>query len=119
MTRWQNAGLPLARIAEWTVHELDRHRQDPDLVVLDVRSDEEFAKGFVPGAQHIYAPHLAERLGDLDRSKTIATYCGSGYRASIAASLLQKYGFQKVVNVPGSWAAWQAARLPVEGHDRA
>jgi hydroxyacylglutathione hydrolase len=114
MTRWQNAGLPLARITEWTVHELDRHRRDPDLIVLDVRSDEEFAKGFVPGARHIYVPHLREHLDDLDRSKTIATYCGSGYRASIASSILQKHGFQNLVNIPGSWAAWQAARLPVE-----
>jgi rhodanese-related sulfurtransferase len=102
-------------ITEWTVHELDRHRQDPDLIVLDVRSDEEFAKGAVPGARHIYVPHLAECLDDLDRSKAIATYCGSGYRASIAASVLQKNGFQKLANIPGSWRAWQAARLPVEG----
>ena len=39
---------------------------------------------------------------------------GSGDRASIAASLLQKHGFEKVVNVPGSWNAWTAAKLVVE-----
>jgi hydroxyacylglutathione hydrolase len=114
MTRWQNAGLPLARVTEWTVHELDRHRQDPDLVVLDVRGEEEFANGFVPGARHIYVPHLEERVGELDRNKAIATYCGSGYRASIAASLLQKHGFKTVINIPGSWTAWRAADLAVE-----
>jgi hydroxyacylglutathione hydrolase len=120
MTRWQNAGLPLARITQWSVHELDRHRQDPDLIVLDVRSDEEFANGAVPGARHIYLPHLAECLDDLDRSKTITAYCDTGYRASIAASVLQKNGFQKLANVPGSWTAWQTARLPVEHrHDHA
>ncbi|MGA9380239.1 MAG: rhodanese-like domain-containing protein [Phormidium sp.] len=71
-------------------------------------------KGFVPGVQHIFVAHLAENLDKLDRSKTIATYCGTGYRASIAASLLQKNGFENVINIPGSWTAWKGAQLPVE-----
>ncbi|PLZ90989.1 hypothetical protein CEN45_01430 [Fischerella thermalis CCMEE 5198] len=50
---------------------------------------------------------------DPRRDQAIATYCGTGYRASIAASLLQKRGFEKVINVPGSWIAWKAAGLPV------
>lgn len=115
MTSWQNAGLPLQRIPEWTVHELEERRGDPAVVVLDVRSDGEFAKGRVPGARHLYVPHLAEQLDALDRAKTIVTYCGSGYRASIAASVLQRHGFEDVVNIPGSWQAWKAAGLPVEG----
>ncbi|GAC1469380.1 MAG: hypothetical protein NVSMB70_14500 [Chamaesiphon sp.] len=82
--------------------------------VLDVRGDDEFKNGNVPGAKHIYVPHLEEHLDELDKNQTIATYCGSGYRASIAASLLQKHGFEKVVNVPGSWNAWTAAKLPVQ-----
>ncbi|MFP5406579.1 MAG: rhodanese-like domain-containing protein, partial [Gammaproteobacteria bacterium] len=115
MTRWQNAAMPLRRVEEWTVRELDRRRQEPDVVVLDVRSDGEAAKGRVPGARHIYLPHLEENLGELDRTRTIATYCGSGYRASIAASVLARNGFAKVANIPGSWQAWRAAGLPVEG----
>lgn len=114
MTDWQNAGLPLGHIDEWSVHELDRRRADAGVVVLDVRSDQEFDKGRVPAAQHIFLPTLQERLGEIDRSKIVATFCGSGYRASIAASLLKLNGFERVVNVPGSWTAWKAAGLPVE-----
>ncbi len=114
MTDWQNAGQPLARTEQWTVHELDARRTDPDLTVLDVRGEEEVAKGRIPGARHIFVPHLEERLDELDRSRTVAVYCGSGYRASIAASLLQRHGFEDVVNIPGSWTAWRAAGLPVE-----
>ena len=114
MTSWQNAGLGLSSVRQWTVHDLDRHRQDGDLVVLDVRSDEEWAEGHVPGARHIYVPHLEDRLGELDRGKAVATYCGTGFRASIAASLLKRNGFREVINVPGSWTAWKAAELPVE-----
>jgi hydroxyacylglutathione hydrolase len=114
MTSWQNAGFELAHVRQWTVHELDRHRQDEGLVVLDVRSDEEWAEGRVPGARHIYVPRLEEHLGEIDRGKAVVAYCGTGFRASIAASLLKRKGFHEAIIVPGSWTAWKAAKLPVE-----
>lgn len=114
MTDWQNAALPLNRLQEWTVHELNARREAPDVQVLDVRSPQEVAAGRVPGARHIFVAHLADRLNELDPDKTTVTYCGSGYRASIAASILKKAGFRDVANVPGSWMAWKAANLPVQ-----
>ncbi|WP_024510778.1 MBL fold metallo-hydrolase [Bradyrhizobium sp. ARR65] len=114
MTSWQNAGLALARTPQWTVHELEARRRDDDVLVLDVRSEEEWQRGHVPGARHIFVPHLERQAGRLARDKCIVTYCGTGYRASIAASLLQRHGFEHVANVPGSWTAWKAAGLPVE-----
>ncbi|MCA1992754.1 MAG: MBL fold metallo-hydrolase [Coleofasciculus sp. S288] len=118
MTSWQNAGLPLKHIGEWTVYELNQHKDDSNLTVLDVRTEGEYNKGCVPGAKHIFVPHLEEHLDELDRSQTIATYCGTGYRASLATSLLQKHGFENVINVPGSWTAWKAAKLPVQQSTR-
>jgi len=88
------------------------------LQILDVRSDGEWKRGHVPNAEHIYVAHLAENIEKLDKSKTVATYCGSGYRASIAASILKGAGFEKVINIPGSWNAWTKARLPVEKEER-
>lgn len=114
MTNWQTDGLPLQRITQMPVQELNEHLDRDKLTVLDVRSDQEFLNGAVPGSQHIYLPHLEENLSNLDHTKTVATYCGSGYRASIAASLLQKHGFASVVNIPGSWSAWKSSDLPVE-----
>lgn len=114
MQSWQNAGLPLAHVREWTVHELNDRKADPNLTVLDVRSHSEYESGCIPGAKHIFTPHLQEHLEELDKDRAIATYCGSGYRASIAASILQKNGFENVINIPGSWKAWKAANLPVE-----
>ncbi len=114
MTDWQNAGLPLASVGQWTVHELNRRREDPQVQVLDVRAPEEVEQGRVPGAHHAFVAHLPEGLERLDKDRTVATYCGSGYRASIAASILKREGFRHVVNVPGSWIAWQQHDLPVE-----
>ncbi|MCF6753524.1 MBL fold metallo-hydrolase [Pseudomonas stutzeri] len=116
MSDWQNAGLPLECVGEWTVHELDRRRGDPQVQVLDVRAPEELEQGRVPGAKHAFVAHLPRHLEQLDKSKIVATYCGSGYRASIAASILKRHGFSQVVNVPGSWAAWRKHDLPVAEH---
>lgn len=114
MTSWQNTGLRLKHLGEWTVQELNQHKDDPNVTVLDVQGDDEYEKGYVPGAEHIFVAHLEEHLDQLDRNQAIATYCGSGYQASIAAGLLQNYGFENVIDVPDSWTAWKVAKLPVQ-----
>ena len=113
MLDWQNVGLPFQRIGEMTVRELNQHKSDRDLTILDVRSDGEYKNGFIPGAKHVYVPHLEEHLGELDKDRQVVVYCATGYRASLAASILQKHGFERVSNVPG-WKAGKSAELPVE-----
>lgn len=115
MAAWQNAARPLATVEQWTVHDLEARRADRALQILDVRTPEEYEAGRVPGARNIYVPHLAERLDELDRERPVAVYCGTGYRASIGASVLAAAGFRRGANVPGSWTAWTSAKLPVEG----
>jgi hydroxyacylglutathione hydrolase len=114
MTAWQNAGQPLAAVAEWSVTELDAHRGEDGVVVLDVRTEAEFAKGHVPGARNVPLLKLKTEAPAIAQARRVVTFCGSGYRASIAASLLQQRGVAGVVNTPGSWLAWKAAGLPIE-----
>lgn len=113
MSAWENAGLPWQALRQLHVTEAARASQAQALELLDVRSPQEWQKGHAPGARHVFLPDLASRLDTLPRSRRIAVYCDSGYRASIAASLLQVKGFD-VANVPGSWQAWTACGLPVE-----
>jgi hydroxyacylglutathione hydrolase len=110
MASWQDAGKLLRALPQWPVQRL--HEELSRCTVLDVRSPEEWFKGHVPGAHHIFLPELPQRLGELPADKPLAVYCDSGYRASLGASLLQRHGFKQVASVPGSWQAWQAARLP-------
>lgn len=114
MTAWQNAGLPLQTLPQLSVQELARHREE--FQILDVRNDQEWNQGRIPGAQHHYVAEMRDGVNGalhLDRGKPTAVYCGSGYRASIAASLLQRAGFEAVYNVPGSMLAWRAADYEV------
>jgi hydroxyacylglutathione hydrolase len=116
MKAWDAVGFPLERIGQMSVHELNDRKSK--LQVVDVRSPGEWRKGHVPGARHIFVPELQKRIAELDSQKPTAVYCGSGYRASIATSILKPAGFDKIWNVPGSWEAWKKAKLPVEGTNR-
>jgi hydroxyacylglutathione hydrolase len=82
-------------------------------LLIDVRQATEFAAGHVPGAVPIFAGDLPERLDSLPRDRPIATICASGYRASVAASLLRADGFQRVAWVAGGIPTWESAGYPV------
>ena len=111
MSAWREAGRDFAQIPQISVHELKEAR---DITPLDVRKPDEWEGGHVPGATHAFLGELREKLDGLDRSAPYATYCASGFRASIASSLLAAHGFESIRNVPGSWKAWSAAGYPVE-----
>jgi hydroxyacylglutathione hydrolase len=115
MKAWQAAGFEQAAIRQMDVHELNK--RGATLQIVDVRSPREWKNGHVPGARHIFLPELRKRVAELDRARPTAVYCASGYRASIAASILKEEGFDDLWNVPGSWEAWKKAKLPVEGAD--
>lgn len=112
MTAWDNAGFPLEDVGQKTVHEI----KDPKtpLQIVDVRALGEWKEGHVPGATHIFLPELREKSIGLDKLQPIAVYCDSGYRASIATSILKQEGFTQVCNVPGSWQAWKSAKYPIQ-----
>lgn len=112
LSAWQNAGLELRTLRQMPVHEL--HEGGGEVQILDVRGPDEWSGGHIPGARHAFVPDVLERAGELRKERPVVTYCNSGYRASIAASLLQANGFLDVRNVPGSWQAWVKAGLPVE-----
>jgi rhodanese-related sulfurtransferase len=67
-----------------------------------------------PGSLHIYVGELPQRLGSVPRDRPVATYCDSGARAIVAASILQRSGYEHVEYFPGSFQAWTAHHFPVE-----
>lgn len=115
MKAWEMSGMPLEQMGVMSVHELREHQQAKSkLTILDVRSPDEWESGHIPGAQHCFIGDMRDRITGLDKEAPYATYCASGYRASIASSLMKSRGFKHVSNVPGSWSAWTAAGYPSE-----
>jgi len=110
LNAWATAGKPIQTLTQVPVHELrdmvGKNGSGPQ--ILDVRSEEEYQNGSIEGARHLFVPEVPDEATEiLDKTKPVITYCGSGYRASIAASVLQSRGFEDVRNVPGSWQAWK------------
>lgn len=114
MEQWDNKALPVSKLDQMSVHELSQAVPQGDLQIVDVRSPDEWQDGHVPNATYIFLPELEKKAKRLDKKKPVAVYCDSGYRASLAASILQRDGFSTVHNIPGSWKAWQAAEYAVE-----
>lgn len=109
MTAWEASGADYGVVPTLAASTLkQRYAQGEDFVLLDVRGIEEYKAGHLPDARHIYLGHLPDRLDELPQGVPIVTFCGSGKRAAIAASLLKRYGFDKVENCLGSMAACQA-----------
>ena len=106
-------GEPLKTIAQITPAELSQQLPSVGGLVIDVRSAAEWATGHLPGALHVPLGYLAGRLDSLPRTTTLITQCQSGARSAIAASLLEKHGFDHVLNLTGGIAQWRAAGLPI------
>jgi hydroxyacylglutathione hydrolase len=113
MDDWETAGFPLVTLPTLSVHDLKRRLDKGEkLTVLDVRTAGEWIAGHIDGAIHIHGGKLQEHFGDVPDGKPVAVVCGSGYRASIAASFLQRNGYESVSNMLGGMSAWKAAELP-------
>lgn len=106
---WIGATLPVEHTSQWSIQELKDFLSFDSVHVLDVRMDSEWEEGHIEDATHVSLDRLPGMIEDLDVMGTTAVICGSGYRSSIAISLLQKHGFRNLVNVQGGMSAWNTA----------
>jgi len=86
-----------------------------DVVLLDVRSEEEYNHGHVAGAINISHKDIEEKIAELSQYKnnTVVVYCRSGRRAGIAENVLADNGFGKILHLTGDMNGWLEAKLPV------
>jgi phage shock protein E len=89
--------------------------KDPALLILDVRTPEEYAAGHVPGAINIPSTHLPVRISEIaDASdKDIVLYCAVGARAEQGAERLRANGFKRLLHLEGDMEAWQEKKRPL------
>ncbi len=99
-------------------HELaQRNRNNPNFVILDVRTPEEFEGGHIEGAINMdyYDPGFQVDLGKLDKTKTYLIYCRTGNRSDTAFGFMQELRFKEVYPLEGGILAWRTAGFPVAG----
>ena len=100
--------------ADITPAQATRLINHENAILIDTRSIAEYRQGHILGSKHMPISELAGRIGDLEKhkKKPIVAYCRAGNRAGAACKLLKRRGFEKVHNLGGGIAAWQADNLP-------
>lgn len=83
---------------------------DPSWTLLDVRSKDEFESGHIDGSQHVYVGEILEKPDRYSFAGSVTVMCGSGARATVAASVLQSAGLTDVDVYFGSYSAWNASK---------
>jgi glyoxylase-like metal-dependent hydrolase (beta-lactamase superfamily II)/rhodanese-related sulfurtransferase len=97
---WREAGLETSSTPVIDVHELAKRWQRGDVALLDVREDDEWEDGHVPGSIHIPYHDLRDGLpSEVSNGKPLAVACSVGNRSSIAVSLLQRSGVEDLIHV--------------------
>jgi len=91
-------------------------KADAHIAILDVRTAKEFADGHVAGAVNIDVNQtdFAQKIDELDRSKTYIVYCRLGIRSRKAVGIMSAKGFKNLYNVSDGFAGWSKNGLPFE-----
>ena len=113
---WVRDGLSVSTIKQYSVNELRDRIASGGLPVIDVRRPAEYAGGHVPGAFSFTLSGIDKHVSELpfDKNSETAVICAGGYRSSAAASMLEKHGFTKLINISGGTNAWVKSGFPVE-----
>ena len=93
---------------------IQENQENPDFVILDVRTPAEFAEGYIEDAINIdsRSETFADELDQLDKSKTYLTYCRSGRLGEKVLPIMEELGFREVYNMTGGIIQWMIEGLP-------
>ena len=103
------------RIRQTDIHEVKRRLDAGEkFCLVDVREDDEWARGHLPGAIHLCKGIIERDIENLvpDKNALIVLYCGGGFRSALAADNLQKMGYANVLSMDGGWRDWLGAGYP-------
>ncbi len=94
---------------------IQKNANNPNFVILDIRTPEEFDSGHIAGAINInyHSDSFIEDLDKLDKSKTYLVYCRTGRRSGDAVSIMTRLGFKEIYRIKGDIVKWKSEGLPV------
>jgi hydroxyacylglutathione hydrolase len=112
---WFRAAQPVEMTGTCTVQALIEQlaRKTPFLLDVRDRKNREHV-GHIPGSAHVYIGELPQHIREIPKDRPVIIYCDSGYKGSLAVSVLAGHGFSDVTNVLGGMQAWVQAGYPVE-----
>ena len=105
------------QVKETNVADVKRRMDSGEkFLLVDVREDNEWEKGYVPGAVHMGRGVIERDIETQvpETSTKMIFYCGGGFRSALVADNLQKMGYKNVESMDGGWKGWVAAGLPTK-----
>jgi hydroxyacylglutathione hydrolase len=112
MDAWRKSGRELSAFETVDVEDMAEWILSAEpMTVIDTRDEHEWTTGHVPGAVHMYVPDIPHHADEIPREAPVAVHCASGYRAGIAASLLEQAGLQRIIHVNGEYSDWDRLHL--------
>lgn len=89
--------------------------EDPEIVIIDIRPNEDFKIDHIPGARNLdYDGHDFQRKAEqLDKSKKYLIYCKSGVRSEYFMGKMKESGFDEVYAIQGGYVGWSISKLPL------
>jgi molybdopterin/thiamine biosynthesis adenylyltransferase/rhodanese-related sulfurtransferase len=105
-----------AEISEIDASEARERIESGEPVVVDVREQDEWDEGHIPGAVHVPRGHLESRIERLapDNGRPVVVYCSAGNRSAFAAKTLTELGYEDVVSLAGGFTDWKRNGFPVQ-----
>jgi len=111
---WYKEGMAIAKVELLTVQDLQKWiTSKKDVVIADVRRENEWSEGHIEGSIHIYVGKLEKEAHSLPRHSPIVLICKTGNRSSFGASVLLRAGFDRVHNCLGGIDAWTKSGYPL------
>lgn len=98
------------KIDMWPVQDLSKNIENKNLYILDVREKNKIDKqGFIENSHNVYVGEVPIKLKSIPKNKQILVYCDTGFKTSIASSILKMHSYPKVTNLLGGFTAWKNA----------
>jgi hydroxyacylglutathione hydrolase len=110
---WFKGSGDFQTVNTWSVHDLLPNMGKKSLFLLDVRKENDWIKERIDGSHNVYVGLLRDNLESVPKDKHVVVSCDTGYKASIATSILQMNGYKNVTNILGSMMSWKKAGYPV------
>lgn len=107
MSSWIAHGLPIDSLSPISAQQLKKEMDGRNSGhIVDVRTPEERAQGYIPGSKHIPMTRILDAGLDIPKNEELITVCGTGYRANIVASRLKQENFTRVHSLAGGLTSW-------------
>jgi rhodanese-related sulfurtransferase len=111
----QKGDVNMAITSKQAADLIQKEKNDPNFMILDVRTPAEYQSGAIAGAINIdfYAADFKTRLSQLDKNKKYLEYCRTGNRSAQAAAMMKELKIREVYDLSGGVVAWTQAGYPL------